>query len=48
MQATASTAAAATTMESPAVVVADATIEGSQNATTEGEHMMHNEQVAAR
>jgi hypothetical protein len=34
-------------VEPPAIVAADATIEGSQNATTEGEHMMHNEQVVA-
>jgi hypothetical protein len=47
MQATAATAAAATVVEPPAIVAADATIEGSQNATTEGEHIMHNEQVAA-
>jgi hypothetical protein len=47
MQATAATAAAATVVEPPAIVAADATIEGSQNATIEGEHMIHNEQVAA-
>jgi hypothetical protein len=43
MQATA--AAAAVVVESPGNVAAAATIEGSQNPTTEGEQMMHNEQV---